>query len=169
MKQVIYSSTTSRALTTDNLLPFLEQARTVNASYGLTGILLTQGRSLLQAIEGPEPYISSIFSRILRDHRHHNINILSVKQIDHREFGDQSMAHLDATVSNAAPDDALADLRFRPLLAVRENVARRYLLAASHALRPESANANSYLPFTHYKPEFASRIANITSSNEAAS
>ena len=51
----------------------------------------------MQALEGERSQVNKLYSRIIVDRQHHNLEILSMTEITHRQFGQWSMAlvHLD--------------------------------------------------------------------------
>jgi hypothetical protein len=145
MKQVIYTSATTRNFNGTAFANTLERLRVRNHTYGLSGILYIHAGSLLHVLEGPEPYLSATFGRILRDPRHTSINILSVKEVPLREFGNQSMALFD-TSEDAIPAGPMADVRLRPLLTLNEATARRFLQALNRA-QPTAPTSLGFIPY----------------------
>lgn len=147
MKQVIYTSALQPGLNASSLRALLITARARNASCGLSGILLLHAGTILQVLEGNEPYVSSTFGRILRDPRHSSINILSVKESDTREFGNSPMALFDKSQDRPVSTSPIADLQVRPLLAMNESAARHMLQSLAHLTVPEPAATGSLLQF----------------------
>lgn len=76
-------------------------ARSKNAQLGVGGILVHQGGSFIQALEGESGVVESLFARIERDERHHRVLVLARESLAQREFGDWSMGFVDG-VSEAA-------------------------------------------------------------------
>lgn len=74
---VVYSSHAAVELTDTELELVLIRSRTLNASRGLTGVLLKTGRSIVQYIEGPAPALQRTLAAIQRSALHDNVQILS--------------------------------------------------------------------------------------------
>jgi len=66
-------------------------SRRNNATAGVTGLLLYDGKRFLQALEGSEAAVSTTYERIKLDTRHRGIVLLSSKVVEARSFGDWSM------------------------------------------------------------------------------
>ena len=88
--QLLYiSSAASRVVDLDALLA---QAQANNARAEVTGLLYTDGKRFLQAIEGPVRTVEDTFLRIIADPRHRSLVLLSRRLTDKREFGPWAMA-----------------------------------------------------------------------------
>lgn len=96
MKQILYVSTSVPATEPVDVARILEQSRHNNAIDGVTGLLWTDGHRFLQVIEGPEESVDLCFARIVNDPRHHDISVLSARDIDTPEFGYWTMEHRTA-------------------------------------------------------------------------
>ncbi len=92
MIQVSYISSATKAMSTDDLLVLLQECREHNAPLGITGMLLYGNATFVQVLEGEEKVINDLLAKIRRDPRHSNVQLLSRKQIDRREYADWSMA-----------------------------------------------------------------------------
>ena len=91
MQRLIYISSTRSPLTTAELDAILIASRRNNAAVGVTGLLVAGGRRFLQALEGPEAAVETVFNRIKADPRHHAVVILSRTTIDTPTFGQWAM------------------------------------------------------------------------------
>lgn len=91
MLQLLYISSARRTENVD-LDRLFEQARRNNAREEITGLLYTDGRRFLQALEGPKTAVEDTFLRIIADPRHHALVLLSRRETSRREFGEWSMA-----------------------------------------------------------------------------
>ncbi len=69
----------------------MEVAQARNRADDITGLLLSDGRRYLQAIEGAEAPLRACYERICRDPRHHDIVTVSDTAIAARQFGGWSM------------------------------------------------------------------------------
>ncbi|MEI8609060.1 BLUF domain-containing protein [Enterovibrio sp. Hal110] len=65
--------------------------RSNNEALGITGMLLYRDGDFIQAIEGDEHVVSSLFEKICRDHRHYGIVEMMRKSLVERQFKDWSM------------------------------------------------------------------------------
>lgn len=113
MLQLTYISS---AVGTPSVAAILAASRRNNARDGITGLLFSDGRRFLQALEGSADEVEQAFARIERDPRHRAIVVLSRRVITAREFGPWAMAErapgadaaafiarLDMLVAGAAP------------------------------------------------------------------
>ncbi|MBC9033913.1 BLUF domain-containing protein [Sphingomonas sp. JC676] len=92
MRQIVYISTAASDVSAADLHEILVTSQINNRRDGITGLLYSDGKRFLQAIEGHEPQITQTLERIREDGRHRAIVILSNRQIDEREFGSWAMA-----------------------------------------------------------------------------
>lgn len=95
MIQLIYVSSAVRPFTREELAALLAHAREKNQRLNITGMLLYKGGNLLQVLEGEEDVVRSLMDTIEADPRHTGTSIISEETIDHRLFGDWSMAFRD--------------------------------------------------------------------------
>ncbi|QIG81011.1 BLUF domain-containing protein [Stakelama tenebrarum] len=93
MLQLVYVSSVNPAAGSVAPEPILQVSRRLNARDDITGLLYSDGRRFLQALEGPEEAVEAAFARIEADPRHRAIVLLSRRIVDRREFGDWMMAH----------------------------------------------------------------------------
>ena len=122
MRQVIYASTSVGASATDLAPAILRQSRVHNGIDGITGLLCARDHRFMQLLEGPEESVALTLDRITADPRHHEIDILSDRIVEDRDFGDWSMAYRD----RREPRDVL-DERLRVTLSgVPADVAERF-------------------------------------------
>ncbi len=93
MHHLIYVSTATKYLNTDDLLDILNSSVARNAAHNITGFLIyaESERSFIQVLEGDEADVDITFDRILKDHRHHEIVVLERSVIEERSFGAWSM------------------------------------------------------------------------------
>jgi hypothetical protein len=92
MRQMIYVSTASVTAPVQPV-DILAVSQRNNSRDGITGLLYSDGKRFLQALEGDADKVEAAFARILADPRHRAVVILSDRVTDTREFGDWSMAH----------------------------------------------------------------------------
>lgn len=75
----------------------LRASRANNAAAGLSGVLLFDGISFLQVVEGPIASIERLYEAIACDRRHEEIDLVDLIGIEAREYQHWSMAFLDGT------------------------------------------------------------------------
>lgn len=92
LRQIIYSS---RAVGRVDADAILQASRHNNALDGVSGMLWIDGDQIVQAIEGPEQSVDAIFARIRTDPRHTEVEVLSTREINERDFGYWSMELAD--------------------------------------------------------------------------
>lgn len=103
-----------------------------NRLEGVTGFLLADGESFLQALEGPEAQVVACYGRILNDSRNTDARLVDLSAIEQRRFPRWSMCGL----SLSEMDDSILsppDIAFEvgaahagALLQHLEGVALRY-------------------------------------------
>jgi hypothetical protein len=98
MFHMIYTSVAKQEFSAIDLKALLVSARLRNREVDVTGILVYHAGMFLQALEGDEAAVRTIFSRIEKDPRHGGVTVLSDNASigKRRIFGDWSMAFADA-------------------------------------------------------------------------
>lgn len=89
--QVLYRSTATKHLTNQELLGLLEQARHFNVTNQITGLLLYSEGQFVQAIEGREEVVKSLYERIQQNPWHHQIETVDERLLPARRFSEWSM------------------------------------------------------------------------------
>jgi len=89
--RMTYASVAKTGLGYDALTSILRTAATRNEEHGITGILCYSGTAFLQALEGPRCSVNRLYNRIVLDARHADCQVLSLHEIDERDFADWSM------------------------------------------------------------------------------
>lgn len=91
-KYLFYSSDSN--LEVVDIYEILELARRENPHYGITGFLMAHTGGFYQLIEGLEADVDQLFSNISKDHRHHDVKMISKGYRDTRLFPDWQMGYL---------------------------------------------------------------------------
>jgi len=91
MHQVVYSSAAVAPFRETELTQLLSVARTNNSRLGVTGMLLYDEGSFLQALEGEEHVLEELYGKIAKDERHHRLVLLLRRKIDERHFSQWQM------------------------------------------------------------------------------
>lgn len=110
MRQIIYVSTATIGESAINPDEILATSRRNNRRDGITGLLYSDGKRFLQALEGEDAAVSAAYERIAGDPRHRAIVILSDRDVPSREFGDWTMAHRGPGADGAAFVARVAEL-----------------------------------------------------------
>jgi hypothetical protein len=87
----------------------LAKARAFNAAHQITGVLLYHDEQFVQVMEGEEATIRGLYEGICRDSRHRAVVKLADKPIEHRSFGDWSMAFRPVAAKAFATLEGYAD------------------------------------------------------------
>ncbi|MEL6740161.1 MAG: BLUF domain-containing protein [Planctomycetota bacterium] len=123
IRRVIYVSKAVRPMGDDDLAMLLEHARTNNEKLGITGMLLYRDGDFLQVLEGPKDAVLMLYSKIIRDQRHHSIATLTNADVPERGFGDWTMAFHQVGAEDLERHDVLrplADHRLTDVYLARE-------------------------------------------------
>ena len=90
-----YVSTETGDLGSSGMVELLTEARRINTSRDITGLLLHRERSFYQVLEGAEDVVRQTFDSIEKDQRHTAIDVLFEGEVDEREFPDWQMGFLN--------------------------------------------------------------------------
>ena len=90
-----YVSTETLDLGSAGMVKLLTEARRINTSRDITGLLLHRDRSFYQVLEGAEDIVRQTFDSIEKDERHTAIDVLFEGEVDEREFPDWQMGFLN--------------------------------------------------------------------------
>jgi hypothetical protein len=91
MIQVVYVSRARDGLSSADLLDILMISRRNNPANGITGMLLFGNGNFLQVLEGEESTVDALLDKLARDPRHAQIQVLSRRAIDHRQYSNWGM------------------------------------------------------------------------------
>jgi hypothetical protein len=116
MLQLVYISTAVGSVATASILA---ESRANNTRDRITGLLFSDGRRFLQALEGEPAMVERAFARIGADTRHRALVVLSRREVAQREFGDWAMAERVAGADGEAFTRRVADLVANASPAVR--------------------------------------------------
>jgi hypothetical protein len=78
----------------------LESARQHNVGHGITGVLCFGGGIFLQAIEGGRAAVNALYSHIVADPRHRDVELLHYQEINERRFGGWTMGQVNLSKLN---------------------------------------------------------------------
>jgi hypothetical protein len=106
--RLIYQSVCSDKLIDNaDLRALVGKSAAHNKAAGITGLLLLTGDRFLQVLEGPSDAVNRLYGRIIRDKRHHDLQLLSFEQIGPTYFDDWSMHLVDLFDLPKAPRELL--------------------------------------------------------------
>jgi hypothetical protein len=86
LTQLIYVSSAARNLDQGDIRRMLESCVRHNLANQVTGMLLFASGNFLQVLEGEEDAVDETMSRILLDHRHHGVIVISKETVTDRDF-----------------------------------------------------------------------------------
>lgn len=92
-----YTSRAVDGLSAGDVDAIHQAALTYNPLDGVTGMLVFNGDSFLQMIEGAESAIDDLLGRLRRDKRHHSIEVRDRRSIEGRFFPNWTMHRLDVS------------------------------------------------------------------------
>ena len=95
MKQIIYASTATENVNLDVVNDLLTQCVEKNNEFGISGMMVFDGKQFLQCFEGDEDHVKQLRENILKDTRHQNIYWIGEKEITKRLFSQWCMGYLN--------------------------------------------------------------------------
>ena len=107
MFRLIYQSQARTNLPVEEIAKIVAQSRSRNEADGITGLLLYHKRQFFQVLEGDEAKVRACYARVLRDPRHHRLDVLSTRRANTRAFttwfmGCENVRDLPMTVRKSA-------------------------------------------------------------------
>lgn len=109
MISITYVSSAIKLFTTAELHALLQKSREANLKHGITGMLLYNAGSFMQAIEGPRDSVYQLYRNIQRDGTHNMVTTLIDQPIEQRVFPEWSMGFNDLTGQGNAPVDGFTN------------------------------------------------------------
>lgn len=88
---LVYVSLAVKDMPDDDLKLLLKFARQKNERLGVTGMLLYRDGFFMQALEGEEEAVNTLFERIRRDTRHRDVLLVFKEPVKARAFPDWTM------------------------------------------------------------------------------
>ena len=110
--RLLYVSKPVGPITTYVTTSILEVSSVNNKKSDITGVLCQGSGIYLQVLEGQRSAISALFSQIMADTRHNRVEILCLEEIEHRRYGQWSMALVQLSMDD--PMVQLAHPEFDP-------------------------------------------------------
>ena len=89
--RLVYVSIATPALGDADMLTILNTSQSNNEERYITGFLAHNGDGFMQILEGPQDEVELIYSRIVKDNRHAQVQQVIGETIDQRAFPNWSM------------------------------------------------------------------------------
>lgn len=96
MMQLIYASTATSQVDFDVMQKILTQCVAKNNEFGISGMMIFDGKQFLQCIEGNEAEVIQLRKNIFNDPRHQDIHLIGEKEITMRSFSQWYMGYLNS-------------------------------------------------------------------------
>ena len=100
--RLIYASTATEGVGMNEFKGILKQSQINNTTRDLTGVLAFNSKIFLQGLEGSREQVNELYSRLLRDTRHHTVAVLEFAEIEEREWSQWSMGFAAQSADNRA-------------------------------------------------------------------
>ena len=100
--RLIYASTATEGVGMNEFKGILKQSQINNTTRDLTGVLAFNSKIFLQGLEGSREQVNELYSRLLRDTRHHTVEVLEFAEIEEREWAQWSMGFAAQSADNRA-------------------------------------------------------------------
>jgi Sensors of blue-light using FAD len=89
--RLLYVSRAADTLTPAMIDAIIAQSRKNNPEAGITGLLCHSGNVFMQVLEGGRSAVNATFTRIVRDTRHSDVQLLLYEEISERRFAGWTM------------------------------------------------------------------------------
>ena len=89
--RLLYVSRAADTLTPAMIDAIIAQSRKNNPDAGITGLLCHSGNVFMQVLEGGRAAVNATFTRIVRDTRHSDVQLLLYEEIAERRFAGWTM------------------------------------------------------------------------------
>ena len=90
--RLLYVSQSVGPITTTVTTSILEKSSANNKKLNITGVLCQGSGLWMQVLEGERTRVNTLYSQIMADRHHQNVQLLSIEEIESRRFGQWSMA-----------------------------------------------------------------------------
>lgn len=95
MRRLVYKSRAKPGITRTEVVALAERAALENTLRSVTGLLLCDGITFCQVLEGEAESVGTLMAKITADPRHSDVMIMSDQAIAERRFSEWSMALVD--------------------------------------------------------------------------
>ncbi|RYY02331.1 MAG: BLUF domain-containing protein [Gammaproteobacteria bacterium] len=125
---MVYISSAVLGLSDREIGGIVKVAQRNNEELNITGILLYNGGSFMQLIEGEDEKVERLYERIKNDPRHTNVTLLLKEKITHKNFERWFMGFRDVqNFINIEPEIASSFLNDEFNFSIHENNPHRAL------------------------------------------
>lgn len=100
--RLLYASRVAATSDAEVLAAIVRQSKRHNAEHGITGVLCCSGGLFMQVLEGGRAAVNRLYSRIVTDPRHGDVELLLYEEIGERRFAGWSMGEVDLASLNPA-------------------------------------------------------------------
>ena len=100
--RLMYASRATDKINPEALNAILRKSTANNPATGVTGVLCFSGSIFLQVLEGGRSQVSTLYNKISRDPRHHEVVLLSYEEIGERSFAGWAMGQVNMGRLNPA-------------------------------------------------------------------
>ena len=111
---LVYVSLATQDMSDDQLKAMLKKARDNNEKLSITGMLLYRDGFFMQALEGDEEKIETLFNKIAKDIRHRDVLLVYKKPIKERSFEKWTMGFNKVDSKTLDCLDRFCDFMQRP-------------------------------------------------------
>ena len=122
LTRLLYVSKPVGPITTHVTASLLENSRLSNKKSEITGVLCQGSGIYMQVLEGERTAVNALYSRIITDIRHHQVELLSFEEVGQRRYGQWSMALVQLSIDD--PMVQLAHPEFDPYSASSKDAMR---------------------------------------------
>jgi hypothetical protein len=122
LTRLLYVSKPVGPITTHVTASLLENSRVSNKKSEITGVLCQGSGIYMQVLEGERTAVNALYSRIITDIRHHQVELLSFEEVGQRRYGQWSMALVQLSIDD--PMVQLAHPEFDPYSASSKDAMR---------------------------------------------
>ncbi len=100
MYELLYCSSASQDLTSDDITEILNTSQKHNSEREITGCLLYFDKQFIQIIEGEKKPVRQLYANIEKDIRHENVILLKENEKEERFFNHWSMAFKELSLGD---------------------------------------------------------------------
>lgn len=95
--RLMYASRAAESVTPEALNAIMKKSRADNPGIGVTGVLCfcSNAGIFMQVLEGGRSQINRLYNRIVRDPRHHDVELLAYDEIAERSFTGWAMGQVN--------------------------------------------------------------------------
>ena len=127
-------------MTARNVIEMVQRAQVNNRALGLTGFIAFSPKYFLQILEGDATSVNKLYhQKIAQDERHYDPQILLVRDVQVRDFGEWSMGYMSGIDKKAELYQRFGGTTAFDPYQLRGDAALQFLHAAAELERSASA------------------------------